>query len=273
MTFASRRLRAFCITVVLAVLLVWVTNLYDLTLRDASYLTGWLLFGGMLFLAAYNLRKKLPFLPLQRSALWLQFHIYLGWLIVVLFLLHTSAQWPTGILETALWVLFVLVAGSGVVGIFLSRVIPLGIQDRGERLIYERIPQFRAELAADVEALATKSLKETGSNTIASYYVDRLQPFFSGPSNLFAHLHQSQAAVSKIRRELSSLHRYQKKGGQEILAEMEELVVAKDNLDYQLAMQSVLKFWLFLHIPLTYAMLLVSVVHVVLTYAFSGATL
>ena len=45
----------------------------------------------------------------------------------------------------------------------------------------------------------------------------------------------------------------------------------KDQLDFHQAMQGLLKGWLFVHIPLTYALLLFALVHLVLVYAFSGA--
>ena len=43
MTFASRALRNVAVTVVLVAGLAWVERLYDLALRDASFLSGWLL--------------------------------------------------------------------------------------------------------------------------------------------------------------------------------------------------------------------------------------
>jgi len=272
-TFASRRFGALCLSIVLAAGLIWLAMAYDLTLRDASYLTGWLLFGGVVLASTFNMRKKLPFLPLLNASIWLQIHIYIGWLLVVLFFLHTSLEWPLGWFEGVLWFLFVLVSLSGLIGLFLSRSLPVRIQNHGERLIFERIPQFRAELADEVEVLATRSVRETASNTIALYYVNRLQAYFSGPKNLVAHLLESRAALTKHRREIDSLERYLQEDGREILANIKDLIVAKDNLDYQYSLQLVLRLWLFVHIPLTYALLLVALVHIVLTYAFSGATL
>ena len=84
--------------------------LYDLSLRDSSFLTGWLLIVGIVLLAIYNVRKKFPILPLLSSAAWLQAHVYLGWLVIVVFLLHTSFKQPSGPIEIALWLLFIGVA-------------------------------------------------------------------------------------------------------------------------------------------------------------------
>ena len=44
----------------------------------SAYLSGWLLFGLMLILTGYNWIKKIPYLPLGRSEVWLEFHLYAG---------------------------------------------------------------------------------------------------------------------------------------------------------------------------------------------------
>ncbi len=270
MTYAARKYRHVAITVVIAAILATLDYHYDLAMRDASFLSGWLLAAGLVLLALYNIRKKLPFLPLLKSAQWLQLHIYVGWLVILLFLLHTGFRLPSGPLEIVLWALFVAVAGSGVAGIALSRSVPRRLRLHGERIIFERIPQFRARLAAEVEELAMRSVKETSSNAIADCYAVRLLPYFAGPRNFNAHLRGSQEPLLRLRREIKSIERYLSKEGKEILAEIESRVVAKHNLDYQHVWQLVLKGWLFVHIPLTYSLVLFGAVHIVLVYAFAG---
>ena len=270
MRFASRTLANSAVTLVLAVAVVSLDRLYDLSLRDSSFLTGWLLVVGIGLLAVYNGRKKLPFLPLFSSAAWLQFHIYLGCLVIVFFLLHTSFRAPSGPMEVVLWLLFIAVAGSGLLGLALSRIVPKWLGRDGERIIFERIPVFRARLAREAEALAMRSVTKTSSNTIAQYYGRTLQPFFHGPGNLLAHLTGFDRTLQRMSREIASQRRYLNRDGREILDEIEWRVVAKNDLDREYALQWLLKGWLFVHIPLTYSLILVAVVHVVLVHAFGG---
>jgi hypothetical protein len=103
--------------------------------------------------------------------------------------------------------------------------------------------------------------------------VTRLQPYFHGPRNFYAHVVGSNEALIRMCREIGSLRRYLDNQGREFLNEIEWRVVAKDNLDHQYALQWLLKGWLLVHIPLTYSLILVAVVHAVLAYAFSGGTL
>ena len=48
------------------------------------------------------------------------------------------------------------------------------------------------------------------------------------------------------------------------------LIEQKDELDYHYALQATLKGWLFIHVPLTYGMLVLITIHLVVVYAFSG---
>ena len=57
-------------------------------LFQEQFLSGWILFASVLILTAYNARKKITMLPIGSAASWLQVHIYLGLLSVLLFLLH-----------------------------------------------------------------------------------------------------------------------------------------------------------------------------------------
>ena len=90
---------------------------------------------------------------------------------------------------------------------------------------------------------------------------------------MFAHLFESNAAFVRMRGEMLSLKRYLDDRNRMILEEMLECVSTKDMLDYQYAHQLALKAWLFAHIPLTYSLLLLALVHVMLVYAFSGGSL
>ena len=76
-------------------------------LQSSSYFTGWLLLATIVFLALFQLRKKLPAPPLGSSAAWLQVHIYTGLATAGLFALHTPLRWPNGVLESLLAVLYV----------------------------------------------------------------------------------------------------------------------------------------------------------------------
>src|SRR4051812_36745386 len=123
-TFASRLRRNLALFAVLAAAALLASATLAVSLRPASLYSGWLLALLMVALAAYTLSKKLPFLPLGASSSWLQFHIYAGLLTVLVFVLHAGPHLPRGPLGWVMEVLFVGVAGSGLVGLGLSRAFP-----------------------------------------------------------------------------------------------------------------------------------------------------
>jgi hypothetical protein len=271
-TLARRRVRNFSLTLLLFAAVGAAVHLQTVALRDTSALTGWLLVGGFVLLALYNLRKKLPMLPLFDSASWLQVHLYLGLLTAAVFVLHAGWQLPTGRFEGVLWGLSVALFVTGALGIALSRIAPGALTWHGERVIYERIPRLRRELADEVEQLATQSVEETVSGTIAGFYAERLKHYFASPRNRLAHLLGSKRPLHRMCREMTTLERYLTDEGRATLKQIEDCVIAKHNLDFQQTWQGLLKGWLFLHIPLTYAALVAVPVHVVLVYAFAAGT-
>lgn len=271
-TFAQRRLRNIALAGAAAGLVVALDQLYDMSLRYAAFLNGWLLLVAMVFLAAFNLRKKIHVLQLLPMSTWLQGHVYVGCLCILLFLLHTEFELPNGMFEVALWVLFVAMVTSGVLGFTLSRVLPRRIGARGERVIFERIPGFRAQIGREVEELAMASVRETRSSSIADFYVAELAPYLHKPRNFIGHLLGSNRAERRLHTQIQELERYLDHKGREILAQIDSLVTAKANLDHHYALQLILKTWLFVHIPLNYGLMLFTVAHVVIVYAFSAGT-
>ena len=69
---------------------------------------------------------------------------------------------------------------------------------------------------------------------------------------------------------MAEVDRFINASEKKIVAELTELVRQKDMLDFHRAAQLVMKGWLFVHIPLTYGLLVFSVAHVVIIYSFSG---
>ncbi len=270
MTPAGRRLRDTAVTLVAAAIMGALYAGYSVSLAHPGFVSGWTLFGIMVALALYNLRKKLPFIPLLASAGWLRFHVYLGWLSVVVFLLHVGLSLPNGPLEVALAVVYLGLAGSGALGLYLSRSLASRLTRRGENVIFERIPAFRTRLRRQAEAVALGAVERAGSMTMADFYAASLRPFFEGPHNYWRHIFRSSRGRQAIEANIDALERYLGRDEYEAVSEIRELIRAKDDLDFQHALQATLKHWLFVHIPLTYGIAVLTLVHVIAIYSALG---
>lgn len=266
----NRMLRNTVIMIVAVGLLYAGHWIYETSFRDARYLSGWVLMTAMTFLVLFNIRKKLSMLPLGRASIWMQFHIYLGYFVVLGFALHTGFSMPDSTLEWALWGLFVMVALSGIVGTILVKTIPPKLERHSEKVLFQRIPSYRAQLAREAETLAMNSVDQVASLTISNLHTNLLHDFFRRPRNIVSHLASSQRPLNRIFGEMDKLERYLDETGRTMLAAIRDLVVAKDNLDFHYANQGLLKTWLFLHIPATYGLVVLVLAHVAIMYAFTS---
>jgi hypothetical protein len=241
-------------------------------LRDTSFISGWLLLALLLVLTLFGLRKKLPFLPLGSASSWLQLHVYLGWGSVVVFALHAGLGVPSGTLEVALAALYVVVVGSGVAGLLATRLFPARLTTRGPLVLFERIPVQREALREEIEQLVQEAATgaDAGSEVVDSLYREQLQPFFRAPRHLWLHLIESDRPLQQILEEISALRRYVSEREQAVLDAVAERVRRKSDLDYQYSLQAVLKAWLFVHVPLSYSLLVVAVLHAALAHMGSG---
>ncbi len=249
------------VSLVLATLFIVCYRKLTDNLVSTATCSGLLLFGFILFLAAYNGRKRITFLPLGKSSTWLQFHLYSGYLCIVLFLIHVGFRTPHGGLETLLAIVFGLVAGSGIVGAILSRMIPRRLTQRAGTIIFETIPLLRRELKDSVDALILNSIELTGKTTIADFYAYRLASFFVGPRNFWSHVQGSERHLSRTYANLMGLKRYLSHDELTVVERLADKVREKDNLDFQYSLQLLLKYWLFIHIPLTFSLIIIGLFH------------
>lgn len=261
------------ITIVVSIVIFLAWWLSQATLLDTNFLSGWILASLFILLASYNLRKMLKFLPLGSSSLWLQIHLYMGWLTLALFAVHIGLRIPNGWLESILAVIYMAVAGSGIVGILLSRTAAPRLTRRGESVLYERIPFHYKQVREQAEELVLQTVTECGAPTIADFYTSTLVRFFHGPCNTLAHLAGISRQRHRLLHELNALDRYLNAKERDFLAQIVRLVEIKDDLDFQYATQRSLKCWLFIHIPLTYALFIVAAAHVLTVYSFIGGTM
>jgi hypothetical protein len=267
--FARRRATHFAVFATISLVLVLSVRALSTHLYNTSLMTGWSLLALVVALAFFNARKKLPFIPMGRASAWLQFHLYAGMLAVVMFLLHLHGR-INGALQTTLAVLFVLVVCSGAIGILLSRDYARRLTSRGQEVIFERIPALRRRIRDRAEELILTSVTEQGSTALADFYAHRLVPYLDGPRNTWRHLFESKRPQSTWSEEFAALDRYLSDSERDWARELSELVLMKDDLDYHYALQGALKLWLFVHVPLTYVMLILGVFHGLLAQAFSA---
>ena len=270
MGFAKRRNRLLTTLIVVSTLSSIGYAAYSATLVDTRFFTGWALLLLIVSLMLLNTRKKLPFLPIGDTSMWLQFHIYAGTFAVLLCLLHIGFRVPSGAMDNILALILAGVLLSGFAGLLLTRRLPRRLATRGNSVIFERIPASIREISREVEDLVLESVEEADSNVIPDYYANRLKTFFARPRNFFSHVVELDRPRRILVSGIGELHRFASPREKEILQRISEKVTEKSRLDYQYSLQLVLKGWLFVHIPLSYSLIPVAILHAYLAYYFRG---
>lgn len=233
--------------------------------------TGIALLTLVLFLAAFNARKRLSMLPLGSATAWLSLHAAGGALAIGLYFLHAGTLWPLGFYPRALAGLFYLVSASGIVGFVMQRTYPRLLTATEVEVIYERIPQEIARLREEAEALVLRCTQETGSDTLARYYLENLDWFFRRPRFVWSHaLGSDQRGRRWARQQVATVRRYLDQKEREYLDRLARLAYHKNGVDFHYGAQSAMKGWLFAHLPLTAAFLVLAAWHLalVLRHAF-----
>ncbi len=267
-TFGKRRAFFIILLVVAVTGLVVVCRALEDSLRPYAVYTGLVLFFILLLLTLFNLRKKLPFIPLFRASTWLQIHIYTGLLSVALFVVHVGFRMPNGILEGLLTAVFVIVTVSGIAGLFISRWLPPMLTHSGESIMYEHVPALRRKLADEAEDIIVSAETELESTSLRDFYALHLRPYFRRNHGIWLVLTGARRLQRRLESRMKELHRYLTERELPVLERLRDLADTKRNLDYQYSGQRLLKLWLFVHIPFTYSLLLLALAHGVLALSY-----
>jgi len=235
--------------------------------------SGWLAFFMVIFLASYNLRKKLSVPQLISSRFWLKLHIAIALIGIVVFFLHVGPHIPQGFIEQLLAALWCITTVSGILGLFFTRVLPARLTAIGEEVIFEAIPEHRRQLLISVETLAHNSIAETQFTTVAYFFTETLRNFFTTPKNTLQHIIGKSSAIEYLLRDIQTKKQYLNDEEIEVLTKIGEYAIQKDKLDFHYALQLTLKLWLFVHIPFTYALIITAFLHMILVFAFGGGNL
>ncbi len=258
--------------------LFWLVWIYGSGLRDPRYLDGWVLLGGMGLQLYFHIARKTATLTPKAAMRWRKIHIVIGYLLIAAFISHSDFSLPDTPFEWVLWTGFVLVALTGIFGTYLAWSLQTNRQI-DESIGYDRIPVRRAELARDVHAAVAETDPAAAAIAlpappydawIMDLYTVHLRSFFQGQRNSAAHLIGSQRPLKRLTDEIDNLSRYVDQPRQEKLAVIKDLVIEKDRLDFARVYLGLTRAWLFVHVPATYALIVLTLLHVLVVYAYSS---
>ena len=258
--------------------LFWIVWIYRNGLRDARYLDGWILAVGCILQIGFHVALKSQRLSPRWAMRWRTFHIWLGYLLIAAFVSHAALSLPDTGFEWALWIAFLLIALSGLFGVYLAWSLKAK-QRIDASLSYAGISLRRADIARQVHALvadkdqAALQLELPGlphDAWIADLYAKDLHDFLQSPRNALSHLFGSHRPLKVLLTEIDGLSKFVDRQGQDKLAAIRALVIEKNELDFARVYLWLGQAWLFVHVPATYALGVLAAFHIIVVYAFSA---
>lgn len=254
----------------------------------------------MLYAGVLGLRRRVPTWRVGRATTWMKGHLWLGLLSYALILFHSGFQLG-GPLTVLLMVLFTVVLASGIYGIVLQQYVPRLMMTRVPlETVYEQIDAVVRQLRDEADALvgaAAGALPEMaaaeperrgggglrrGAGAVAlrprgapgptlpdatgmrEIYLAEIQPYLAPehtPDTRLANPAMASALFRHLRTLVPpALH--------ETLRELEAICDERRQLADQKRLHHWLHGWLLVHVPLSMALLLLSVVHAVISIRY-----
>ena len=256
-------------------------------------------FGFMIFAGLLGLRKKFPVWRIGRAQTWMRAHLWLGFLSYPLILLHGAFHFGGPLTRVMMWI-FTVVFVSGIVGAVIQHFVPrVHTAQLPMETIYEQIDPVRDQLTleagrlvesacdsldgelsrASAGQLATAAsagtdwdvtvadglgFDEQASRHLRAFFLDETLPYLEkagGRGNALAEPLRAKGRFQQLRVLLpAALH--------SMVGGLETICEEKRQLDRQRSYHLVLHGWLLVHIPLSYAVLLLGAIHAVMALKY-----
>lgn len=223
----------------------------------------------ILLLAFFGIRKRWYRSRFGTLEQWLQSHIYLGILVLVILLFHTGFRFHDKI-AVATFVLVAIVVASGVVGAILYVTVPRLLTEVESDATVDKISDKLNQLGRQMARVA--SGRSSPFQRIYNELIRESRPgFLAGWRLLLSRLGRKK---SERPGDWANLLGLVPKDEQEPLREM--LVLSRQRkelllrLIFQQRYKNILEFWLYIHVPFTIALLVFAAVHVAAVFYYGN---
>ncbi len=252
-----------------------------------------------LFASALGIRKKRRTWPIGHVKIWLKAHIWLTILTIPLVAFHCGFH-RGGPMPTTLLVLYSIVMGSGFFGLALQQYLPrVMTRNLPREVVFEEIPylrrrlmenalQLRSELRAserkpgELAAAAggdPASLTMTARFTLAIPTADpeeasrnAIADFLDRDGLPYLHTKQTRGlrlADQKVSDDVFRLLRVDvSEDWSETVDELQQMVDDRRYLDLQVRLHHWLHAWLLIHVPISFALLVMTFWHAYITLIY-----
>jgi len=238
------------------------------------------------FAALLGARRKKPAWRVGRVQIWLKAHIWLSVLTIPLVLLHSGFSLG-GPMTQLLLVLYAVVMASGFWGLALQHIFPRAMKDRlPQEVIFEQIPHILEQLRTEakklreslepaptpavaapatpvtVEVPAKMDLPDESILVLKGFMDHEALPYLAARRGKKFHLADWRTSNELFRTLKISVT----PGWHADVQKIQDWCGERRQLDRQTRLQHWLHFWLFVHAPISFLLLILTAWHAVVTF-------
>lgn len=232
-------------------------------------------FAIFIFGALLSLRKRVVLWPIGSVQRWMRAHIWLTLLTIPLVLLHCGFRFG-GPMTTLLMALYAVVMISGIYGLVLQDRIPGIMQERlPAETVYEQIPYIRSQLVLAAETMrdsllpgarqkgdpGAEAVDPQSEAALAAFLQDQVLPYLRARRGNSYRLGDSAYGDDTFRFvRLSVAEGYHGR-----VEKIQAWCDQRRLLDLQKRLHHWLHGWLFVHVPTSFLLLLLTAWHALIT--------
>jgi len=239
------------------------------SLQNEAFVTGYSLATICVLLMLLGARKRVLSPQIGRLAIWQQTHHYLGLLSVGAYALHANVI-TTGWLESALALSFWSIAITGLVSWYVNRTAPRLLRASGSQILRHDIPVRSRLVAKQAHEIALASAGKNDTAALADHYQVHVSSYFTTHRNWIYRISPTGGKRRRLLSGLENIDRYLSEEGRAQRREMSLLVQAKDDLDFQSAIQNRIRLWASSHAWVLGTFLVLTIAHGILAHQFTS---
>jgi hypothetical protein len=221
-----------------------------------GYLLGTVSLLLILWLTMIGVRKRAMTRGRWSLKGWTSAHVWLGLSLVVLATLHTGFHLGWNV-HTLAYALMLIVIASGLYGIAVYATLPAALSDSRADMTRPQMLDALAKLDAQLEA-AAQPLADGDAAAVRRAISE--DPFAAG---LIRRLSGSAGRSATVR----ALARL-RGGGSDAVANLERKAAALARIRRHLRIRALLEIWLYVHVPLTFALIAALAAHVLSVFFY-----
>ncbi len=194
---------------------------------------------------------------------WTSAHVYLGLSLIVIGTWHTGFQLGWNV-HTLAWALMMLVILSGLAGVVIYAVMPQALSNTRAQMtqmdMLEAVRSFDRQLHAAAQPL-------TADDTAPVLAALEQSPFAGSLGNRLS-AHYPRCATAAARRMLGDHATSAGEDVSRVLALLGQKSAALDRLRRHLRNRAILELWLYIHVPMTFALIAALSAHIISVFFY-----